>query len=157
MKKTGILLFNFLFILLLSCDKDRDDFDNNFILLEMQTDENLDYENPEFEISLYGHNDTIADTGANLITSQNFSAKEFPFIIRMDIPANPYAKIENLEENSNARFYITIQWDSDNNGQNCAGDIDLDENVQDVELINIDRRDAQDIFLHTISETTPCD
>ncbi|MDT0644795.1 hypothetical protein RM553_18285 [Zunongwangia sp. F363] len=157
MKKINTLLLALLIIFLISCDKDRDDIDNNYILLEMQQrNEMLEYDNPNFELSLYGYNETVADAEATLIVSQDFGADEFPFTVRMDIPADPYAEIPNIEDNTNARFYITIQWDSDDNGQNCAGDIDLDNSIQNVGLININRRDAQDIYLGTIPETSSC-
>ncbi|WP_373057150.1 hypothetical protein [Zunongwangia sp. H14] len=157
MKKINALLLVLSTILLTSCVKDQDDIDNNYILLEMQAGDQLPaFQNPSFEISLYGYNETIADDEATLIVSQDFGADDFPFTLRMDIPADPYAGIENLQDNTNAAFYISIQWDSDGNGQNCTGDIDLDHSIQNVGLININRRDPQTIYLSTIPETTPC-
>jgi hypothetical protein len=142
---------------MLSCDTDIDDADNNFIILELMSDEDLTFSNRSFTVNLYGGNDSIANPSAVQLASNNFEAQDLPFEIRLEIPADPYAPIQNLEDNNNARFYVEIEWDSDNNGQLCQGDIDLDYRIQNVELININRRDPQEVFLSTIPQTIPCE
>ncbi|MDT0688678.1 hypothetical protein RM549_02710 [Salegentibacter sp. F188] len=158
MKKAETILFTlFSVFLMLSCDTDMDDMDNNFILLDLEGNEDLNFTNPAFTVNLYGENDTIANAASVLLASQNFEAEDLPFEVRLEIPQDPYAPIPDLENSNNARFYIEIQWDSDNNGQLCQGDIDLDYSIQNVELININRRDPQDVMLTTVPETVPCE
>ena len=157
MKKAEALLFAlFSVFLLLSCDSDMDDLDNNYILLDLKSSEDLTFTNPAYTINLYGEKDTIADATAVLLASQNFEAEALPSEVRLEIPKNPYAPIPHLEDNKDARFYLEIQWDSDNNGRLCQGDIDLDHSIRNVELININRRDPQEIMLSTIPEDVPC-
>ncbi|MDT0684872.1 hypothetical protein [Autumnicola psychrophila] len=158
MKKIKILFFSFFIVFLVfSCDTDIDDADVNFIMLDLNSNEDLTFTNPAFTLNLYGVNDTITNATEVLLASQNYEVEELPSQIRMEIPEDPYAPIPDLADNNNARFYLEIEWDSDNNGQLCQGDIDLNYSIQNVELININRRDPQEVMLTTVPETVPCE
>eukprot|EP01084_Bolivina_argentea_P200270 342478_1 len=114
----------------------------------------FDIANPNFDITLYGYDTNMADVSASVITEQSFTAHEVPFEFNMTLPHHVSVLIDPLSDASNAKYYLHLDWDSDDNGQRCEGDLSFD---YDALWPNVDVTTAQKqtLYLTIIPNTTP--
>eukprot|EP01083_Nonionella_stella_P293303 997434_1 len=115
----------------------------------------FDIANPNFDITLYGYDTNMADGSASVITEQSFTAHEVPFEFNMTLPHHVSVLIDPLSDASNAKYYLHLDWDSDDNGQRCEGDLSFD---YDALWPNVDVTTAQKqtLYLTIIPNSTPC-
>ncbi|TSE11338.1 hypothetical protein [Aquimarina algiphila] len=137
-----------------SCNSD-DDGGNSAIRLELKSAASIGITNPKFTILVYGFDNSYADVAATLISTQNFESNQLPVTITLTIPPNPESMIELNTSNRNISYYINIEWDNDNNGKICNGDISIDYNTE-TNFINLNPLVTQEVFVSEI-KALPCE
>lgn len=141
--------------LLLSCNKNDDEQSLTEININFESSVNLNIINTMLEISVFGYDKSLVDVGATLITRQYFNISSIPHSLSLKLTKDSYKLImpESTKENSN--FLLHIEWDSDNNGQICTGDISFnyDKKFPNVDL---ETNDIQNFFMRLIPSSTPC-
>lgn len=91
--------------------------------------------NAEGTVSLFAVSKNIADVPATLIMEEKIDASKFPFMIRFELPEKHEQLIKPaVKEGEPIKYYVSIEWDSNGDGQVGAGDIviDYDKKFPDV-------------------------
>ncbi len=153
MKNIKIISFILILIIGMGCEKEEEN--NIFINLELVSSETFEINNTNFDIYVYGYDSSFQNAPATLIAQHTFRSTQLPIILKMEIPENAVELIEYIDDKNDARFYTYINWDSDNNGIICNGDITID-NSNNFQNINIDTTKIQTINLVKI-ESIQCE
>ncbi|MCY4781162.1 hypothetical protein ORI89_15985 [Sphingobacterium sp. UT-1RO-CII-1] len=118
------------------------------VSIELIPSEELTVVNPKGKIQLYAISELLADAPATLITEKNFEETKLPTIISLDIPEDHTQLIQPAPVNDAIKYYVSIEWDSDNSGQVEQGDIAIDYDRQFPTITLDDKK--QTIYLRTI-------
>lgn len=127
----------------------------NEITINFESSINLNINDPRLTIAVYGHNVNIAGGSATLITRQNFQITSIPSSLTLKLPTDSHKLINPETKKEDSRFYLGIDWDSDNNDQRCAGDISFDYNKKSSN-IDLESTITQTYYMQYIPSTTPC-
>ena len=120
--------------------------------VRLSSEEQLEIKNKALKVTVYGYDRRMADVSADIIHVQEYNIASIPSSIQLNIPPNPYRKINHLENNSDAQFYLLISWDSNGDGEaRSKGDIDFD---WDIKFPNIKLGRRQTLTLKTIRQFT---
>jgi hypothetical protein len=149
MKNIQIIFFILFLIINIGCEEEEN---NISIHLELVSSETFKIINTEFEIQVYGYDSSFQDVPATLIARRKFKSTQLPFALSMEIPKNAVELIEHINHENNAKFFLYIDWDSDNNGIICNGDISVDYS-NNFQNISIDTSKVQPINLVAIKST----
>ena len=156
MKTIKILLLFISLIIIAACEKEKKEKEENlYINVEFISSESFEIINPEFEIKVYGFDFNYQDVPATLITRQIFNSTQVPFTLKLEMPKNAADLIEYINDEKYAKYYLTITWDSDNNGKICNGDISIDYNINFPDIF-INKTEIQTINLKAIN-SIQCD
>src|SRR5690606_24487435 len=108
---------------LMSCLGNSGKGEADHITVKFTGPESLVIKNPHFNLKIFGHDRMLADVEASIIVSEEYEATIIPFTLQIEIPNDPLSRIELIDDKKDARYYMHIEWDSDNNGKVCEGDI----------------------------------
>jgi hypothetical protein len=157
MRKINSIFYSvFVLITIFSCEKENDAAEGeNEINIKFEASNSLNINNPKLTIAVYGYDVFLADATATLITRQDFQISSIPSSLTIKFPIDSYKLIIPESKKENSRYYLAIDWDSDNNGKRCAGDItfDYDKKFPDVDL---ESTITQNYFMKLIPSTSPC-
>lgn len=106
-----------------SCNK----WNSNTVYVNFASDETLNIENPKLTVTVYGYDLYVADVAATIITTKEMRCNQIPCKIAIDIPANAQKLIEYTTDKGNDRYYLALEWDSNNDGE-WDINIDYDKN-----------------------------
>lgn len=112
--------------------------------------------NPKFSVALYGADAHVADAPATLITCQHFMSDSLPFTIRLKVPEDASDMIEPVSGMDLFGYYFHLDWDSDNNGQLCEGDLQVDY-TQNWPQILMDSTLRQVYYMITLPSVYGCE
>ncbi|WP_164110453.1 MULTISPECIES: hypothetical protein [Sphingobacterium] len=81
----------------------------------------------EGKVSLFAVSENIADVPATLILEQKLTSSKLPFKVTVELPENHKKMIKPaVREGEVIKYYVNIDWDSNNDGVAGAGDIVID-------------------------------
>lgn len=81
----------------------------------------------EGRISLYAVAENIADVPATLIMVKKIEQSKLPFTISFELPDNYKQLIKpTVREGDLIKYYVTMDWDSNNDGKVGIGDVMID-------------------------------
>lgn len=81
----------------------------------------------EGRVSLYAVSENIADVPATLILEQKISQSQLPFTVTFELPKDHKQMIKPaVREGEAIKYYVSIDWDSNNDGVAGVGDIVID-------------------------------
>jgi hypothetical protein len=127
----------------------------NEVNISFESSASLNISNTKLAISVYGYDYMLADAPATLITRQHIQVSEIPTTFSLRLPQDSYKLIMPESTKENSKFYLSLDWDSDNNGVICNGDITFDFDKK-FPSINTEIDDLQSVFMKIIPSTTPC-
>lgn len=116
-------------LFLISCNKDAESY-RKTINIELKSVNQLTINNGKFTATLWGHDPMVQDAPASKITEQSYESNTLPVNIKLNIPKDPDSKIEFRNENLDMKYYLTVEWDANNNQKYDKGDIIMDFNKQ---------------------------
>lgn len=148
-------IYNLLLLLLISLLSTCTSDEAQFIVIDFESDVNAAIRNQNFTLSIYGYDRTIVDQTANLISQQSFEASTLSFRQIVGVPDDADDQIDPVSDPKNIQYYITLEWDSDNNGTICEGDISIDYNRK-FPNISLKTLEPQKIYLNLIPSSTAC-
>lgn len=152
MRSLQFIILVILFLNLSACKKENFN-EEHYLTIEFISSESPLVNNTNFKLEVYGFDPNISDVQATMITRQEFSSSKFPFTLKIKIPENAASKISPVSNIADAQYYLNINWDSDNNGKICKGDISFDYTSHFPSLL-INDNGTQTFHLKTI--TTEC-
>lgn len=130
-------------------DKDKNENNTQAVSIELNPSEELTITNPKGKIQLYAIPELLADAPASLIVEKEFEISKLPATIDLNIPENHTQLITPAPaEGSAIKYYVSLEWDSDNSGQVEQGDIAIDYDRQFPTITLDDKK--QTIYLRTI-------
>jgi hypothetical protein len=173
MRKINLIIYSvFVLIAIYSCEKENNadvifpeinhklqaEYNSdgeNEINIKFEASNSLNINNPKLTIAVYGYDVFLADATATLITRQNFQISSIPSSLTIKFPKDSYKLIVPETTKENSRYYLHIDWDSDNNGQICTGDITFDHDKKSP-YVDLESTITQSYFMKLIPSTTPC-
>ncbi|MBL1407337.1 hypothetical protein [Sphingobacterium faecale] len=100
----------------------------------------------EGKVSLYAISELIADAPATLIMEEKIEQSALPFTIKFNLPENHEKLIKpEVRDGEPIKYYVTIDWDSNGDGQAGVGDIVID---YDKKFPNVLIGEANQVFVH---------
>jgi hypothetical protein len=148
MLKPSIYILSIITIIFLSSCK-KDGGNNRWLNVELTASSNIQttqISQSKFSVSIYGYDPNYQDVPASLIILKEFKTSNLPYSFKMDIPKDAYKKIKYLNDKKYAKYYLTIDWDSNGTGQRCDGDLFIDY-VKEFPSIELDTDNKHLIFL----------
>lgn len=129
-------------------EQDSADTKSQVVSIELIPSEELHIVNPKGKIQLYAISEHLADAPATLIAEKNFEEAKLPAVIDLDLPADHKELIKPAPVNDAIKYYVSIEWDSDNSGQVEKGDIAIDYDRQ-FPTVTLDS-EKQSVYLRII-------
>ncbi|MFD2556988.1 hypothetical protein [Sphingobacterium tabacisoli] len=81
----------------------------------------------EGKVALYAVAENIADVPATLIMEEKIDQSKLPFTVTFKLPTNHEKLIKPaVREGDPIKYYVSLDWDSNGDGQSGAGDIAID-------------------------------
>lgn len=81
----------------------------------------------EGKVALYAVSENIADVPATLIMEEKIDQSKLPFTVTFKLPANHEQLIKPaVKEGEPIKYYVSLDWDSNGDGQSGAGDVAID-------------------------------
>lgn len=97
--------------------------------VKIQSTNPIVIKNPSGKIRLYAVAAQIADVPATMILEKSFTENQIPFDLKLDLPKNHlkliWPKVSDVEP---IKYYVTLDWDSNGDGEKGKGDIAIDFN-----------------------------
>jgi len=97
--------------------------------VKIQSANTITIKNPSGKIRVYAVSAQIADVPATVVLEKNFTARQIPFDLKLDLPKNHrkliWPKVSNAEP---IKYYVALDWDSNGDGEKGNGDISIDFN-----------------------------
>jgi len=137
-----------LIVWLFSCESDETFFGlNQSVSIQFIGEDAFLIKNPELEITIYGYDRNWVDVAASEVVKVTVKKNAIPFSVDVELPVNPENKIEYFNGDFNEiRYYVSIEWDADNDRTSRANDIYIDYGYG-FPRINLESTDSQIIVL----------
>lgn len=100
-------------VLFTMCDK----WNSKTVFVNFVSDETLSIENPKLTVTVFGYDERVADVAATVIAVEEVECKQIPCKIAIDLPDNAQKLIEHTNNKGNDRYYLALEWDSNNDGK----------------------------------------
>ncbi|WP_313182383.1 hypothetical protein [Sphingobacterium siyangense] len=103
--------------------------DTTGLSVKIQSTNAIAVKNPTGKIRLYAVSAQIADVPATMILEKSFTANQIPFDLKLDLPKNHLKLIQpKVSDAEPIKYYVTLDWDSNGDGEKGKGDISIDFN-----------------------------
>lgn len=103
--------------------------DTTGLYVKIQSTNAIAVKNPTGKIRLYAVSAQIADVPATMILEKSFTANQIPFDLKLDLPKNHLKLIQPIVSDAEPiKYYVTLDWDSNGDGEKGKGDIAIDFN-----------------------------
>lgn len=107
-----------IFPIIVSCDKWEN---NNTLSLTLTSDQTFTIDNPEFEVTVFGYDERVADVPASIIAVKKVKCDQIPCKINIDLPKKAQELIKHTTEKGNDHYYLALEWDSNGDGKSDIG------------------------------------